>query len=156
MNPIIRIEKTIPNPQKTVDRILRALPEWFGIESAIGRYAEEAETSPGLFSFENEEVAGFLTYKIHTSSAAEIYCMAIHPSYHRRGHGAALVQYLDDELKNRGIEYLQVKTLGPSRPSEHYAMTREFYFQMGFRPMEEFDSIWPGNPCLIMVKRVGI
>jgi hypothetical protein len=41
VNPINRIEKKIPNPQKTADRILRALPEWFGIESAIVRYAEE-------------------------------------------------------------------------------------------------------------------
>jgi hypothetical protein len=23
---------------------------------------------------------------------------------------------------------------------------------MGFRPLEEIHGLWPGNPCLIMVK----
>ena len=50
---------------------------------------------------------------------------------------------------------LQVKTLGPSHPSEHYAATRQFYVARGFRPLEELTEIWgEDNPCLIMVKRL--
>jgi hypothetical protein len=30
----------------TVERLLRALPEWFGIESAIDEYVESARTMP--------------------------------------------------------------------------------------------------------------
>ncbi len=53
------------------------------------------------------------------------------------------------------MECLQVKTLGPSHPDEHYARTRRFYESRGFRPLEEIDSIWDEtNPCLIMVKRI--
>jgi ribosomal protein S18 acetylase RimI-like enzyme len=49
---------------------------------------------------------------------------------------------------------MQVKTLGPSRPDEHYAKTRAFYEALGFRPLEEFKQIWDeNNPCLVMVKR---
>ena len=47
---------------------------------------------------------------------------------------------------------LQVKTLGPTRPSEHYDRTRAFYAALGFQPLEEIHDLWPGNPCLIMVK----
>lgn len=47
---------------------------------------------------------------------------------------------------------LQVKTLGARHPDEGYARTRAFYRAVGFLPLEETDDLWPGNPCLIMVK----
>ena len=53
------------------------------------------------------------------------------------------------------MEFLQVKTLGPSRPDEGYERTREFYAAMGFTPLEEIHGLWdPGNPCLIMIKHL--
>ena len=59
-------------------------------------------------------------------------------------------------LRARDVEYLQVKTLGPSDPSEHYAATRHFYSARGFRPLEELTAIWgEANPCLIMIKHLG-
>ena len=55
----------------------------------------------------------------------------------------------------RGVEFVQVKTLGPSHPSEGYAATRRFYGAVGFRPLEELHGLWAaGNPCLIMVRCV--
>lgn len=54
-----------------------------------------------------------------------------------------------------GAEYLQVKTLGPSRSDERYAATRAFYAALGFRSLEELHTLWNSeNPCLIMVKRL--
>ena len=50
---------------------------------------------------------------------------------------------------------LSVKTLGPSRPDAGYAGTRRFYGALGFQPVEELLDLWPGNPCLIMVKPLG-
>ncbi|MGI8701500.1 MAG: hypothetical protein ACR2JU_09905 [Nocardioidaceae bacterium] len=32
------------------------------------------------------------------------------------------------------------------------AATRAFYLARGFEPLEEFQHLWPGNPCLLMVK----
>lgn len=50
---------------------------------------------------------------------------------------------------------LSVKTLGPSHPDAGYALTRLFYDAAGFRPVEELLDLWPGNPCLLMVKPLG-
>ena len=48
---------------------------------------------------------------------------------------------------------MQVKTLGPSHPSERYARTRTFYEALDFIPLEETTSFWGvGNPCLILVR----
>lgn len=54
-----------------------------------------------------------------------------------------------------GVEYLQVKTQGPSKPNAQYARTTQFYESRGFVPMEELHGIWPGLPCLLLVKRLG-
>jgi hypothetical protein len=60
-----------------------------------------------------------------------------------------------DWLKHQGVEYLQVKTLGPSRSDENYDKTRAFYLAMGFTPLEEIPQIWDeNNPCLILIKRL--
>ena len=73
---------------------------------------------------------------------------------HRHGLGRTLVDHATDLLRDRRVEYLQVKTLGPSRENAEYAMTRAFYEAMDFRPLEE-TALWgEANPCLIMVKHL--
>jgi hypothetical protein len=52
------------------------------------------------------------------------------------------------------VEYLQVKTLGPSWPDPGYERTRRFYEARGFVPLEEIHGLWEHNPCLILVKRL--
>jgi GNAT superfamily N-acetyltransferase len=88
----------------------------------------------------------------HFPGSAEIYLMAVESALHRQGIGRALVEALEADLLADGVELLQVKTLGPSLPDAGYEKTRRFYGRMGFRPLEEIPDLWPGNPCLIMVK----
>lgn len=132
--------------------MLAALPGWFGIEEAVERYVREVAELP-TFAVERD---GFLALKQHTDAAAEIYVMGVRPESHRRGIGTALLEAAEAFLRGREVEYLQVKTLGPSHPSEHYAATRSFYAARGFRPLEELTAIWgEANPCLVMVKHLG-
>ena len=127
------------------------LPGWFGLPEAVDRYIQDVAELP-TFAAGRE---GFLSLKLHTDSAAEIYAMGVRPESHRRGIGTALVEAGESFLRGRQLEYIQVKTLGPSHPSEHYAATRRFYAARGFRPLEELTAIWgEENPCMIMVKRL--
>jgi len=135
--------------------ILRGLPDWFGIEAAILNYEQEIEHLPTFLAKANGQVLGFLSLKQHNPYSAEIYVMAVRPESHRGGIGRALVEAAEFYARKLGVQYLQVKTLGPSNPDEHYAKTRAFYEAMGFRPLEEFRKIWDeNNPCLVMVKRI--
>jgi GNAT superfamily N-acetyltransferase len=136
--------------------ILRALPEWFGIEEATQQYIEDIEGLPTFLASVNGEVLGFLSLTEHTEYAAEIHVMGVRPDMHRQGVGRALVHESEDYLRRRGIEYLQVKTLSPAHPDKSYARTRKFYAAMGFRPLEEFPELWgPQNPCLQMIKSLA-
>jgi ribosomal protein S18 acetylase RimI-like enzyme len=135
--------------------LLRALPQWFGIEQATLQYIQDVEALPTLVAWVGEQVVGFVSYKQHNAYAAEIHVMGVLPEMQRRGVGCALLRRAQEALRQRGVEYLQVKTLGPSHPDEGYARTRAFYRAQGFRPLEEFRELWgKDNPCLLMVKTI--
>jgi ribosomal protein S18 acetylase RimI-like enzyme len=135
--------------------ILQALPEWFGIEAAILQYEREINNLPTFLAKSDGQVLGFLSLKQHNSYSAEVYVMGVRSETQRGGIGRALVEAAEAHARGLGIEYMQVKTLGPSNPDPGYARTRAFYEALGFRPLEELKQIWDEqNPCLIMVKRL--
>jgi GNAT superfamily N-acetyltransferase len=136
--------------------ILWGLPQWFGIESATCHYIEVIDELPTFTPTIGDEIAGFLSLKQHYAYAAEVYVMGVDARFHRMGSGRALIAAAEQYLRGEGVEYLQVKTLSPSHPDRHYALTRQFYEAVGFRPLEEFSTLWDeSNPCLLLVKRLG-
>jgi ribosomal protein S18 acetylase RimI-like enzyme len=151
----IRVTNGDPVPED-VERLLHALPGWFGIESAVAGYVEAAKTLPTYVARDpSGHVVGALLAKRHFPVSAEIYLIAVQPAWHRKGIGRALLETAETQLFLDGVRLLQVKTLGPSRPNEEYARTREFYTAMGFLPIEELTELWPGNPCLLLVKALS-
>jgi GNAT superfamily N-acetyltransferase len=150
------IEGPLLNVSSDCIPILRALPEWFGIEKAILEYEQEIEHLPTFLAKTGGSVQGFLSLKQHNPFSGEITVMAVRPEAQGKGIGRALVEAAESHARGLGVDYMQVKTLGPSRPDEGYARTRAFYEAMGFRPLEEFAQIWDEhNPCLILIKRLS-
>ncbi len=138
------------------EAVLRSLPDWFGIEEAVRQYALDIDRLPTFLVMDGDRALGFLSLKIHNEYSAELYVMGIRPEAQRQGIGRGLLGKAEAFLREQGIEYLQVKTLGSSHPDEHYAKTRAFYLAMGFRPIEEFFQTWNAeNPCLVMVKKIS-
>lgn len=136
------------------EELLRALPKWFGIEQAIFNYRKDIETLDTYVVLDSGTRAGFITLKKHNPYSGEIIVIAVDKSRHRSGIGRKMVQHAEALFRDAGVEYLQVKTLGPSRPDENYAATRAFYESVGFRPLEE-TSLWGDvNPCLFFVKKL--
>jgi ribosomal protein S18 acetylase RimI-like enzyme len=149
------IRDIAPGEAADCERVLRALPDWFGIEEALLQYITDLPGLETLVAIASGEIVGFLGLRRHNPWTAEIHVMGVRPELHGRGVGSALVKIAQARLRSRDVEFLQVKTLGPSRPSEHYERTRRFYERMGFRPLEENQMWGPVNPCLIMVKHLG-
>jgi coenzyme F420-0:L-glutamate ligase/coenzyme F420-1:gamma-L-glutamate ligase len=137
---------------RIAEAVLRDLPEWFGIEEATKAYIETAARLP---TFAVEPDAGFLCLEQHNPRAAEIHVMGVRRARHRRGIGRALVAEAERWCRARGIRYLHVKTLGPSRPDREYGATRAFYDALGFVALEELHGLWDEeNPALILIKDV--
>ena len=153
MNAVI--EGPLLGQASDCEPILRTLPEWFGIESALTQYVVDIDVMPTFLARHMERIVGFLTIRKHNSVSAEIHVIAVLPDHHRQGTGRAMLAAAEEWLKRDGIEFLQVKTLGPSRPDSDYETTRQFYEASGFQPLEEFETLWgEGLPCLQMVKKL--
>src|SRR5215831_5756193 len=152
---------------QTVERLLRSLPDWFGVESSIIDYVASAAKLPTYLAWPApaagraapraaQDAVGVLLAARHFPAAAEIYLMAVDQAVHRRGVGRAMVEALERDLAQERVRLLQVKTLGPSDPDPGYQRTRLFYQAMGFEPLEEITGLWPDNPSLIMVKALAL
>lgn len=143
-----------PSDVDSCEHILRALPQWFGIEASLLQYVANLSRLDAYVAEASGDLTGFVAVRTHNPLSAEIDVIAVRPEDHGRGIGRALIEYVQRELRSRAIEFLQVKTLGPTRPDEHYERTRGFYGHLGFRPLEENDLWGDVNPCLIMVKHL--
>ena len=146
---VVEVELPVER-SRLCERVLRDLPEWFGIEDATASYIRDVAELP-TFGIGDD---AFLSLKLHTPLAAEVYVMGVRRARHRQGLGSTLLRAAEAYLKARAIEYLQVKTLGPSDPDAGYARTRSFYLARGFAPLEEIHGLWESNPCLLLVKRL--
>lgn len=136
--------------------VLRSLPKWFGIESAIVDYVNDVKTMDAWVIHADNELAGFLAINKHNSSTAEVHVIGIHEKFHNMGLGKILIQHAEDFLVEQNYKYLTVKTLSELRKDENYEKTRLFYLAMGFSPVEVFKTLWgEHNPCLLMIKSLN-
>lgn len=134
------------------EKILRSLPQWFGIESAILDYIKDVQTMETWVALDTE-VVGFVSVNKHNQCTAEIHVIGILPEHHRKKIGSALVSAVEASLSEQKFKFLTVKTLSENRLDENYDKTRKFYLNHGFSPIEEFKTLWGEyNPCLMMVK----
>ena len=136
--------------------ILRALPDWFGIEESIVDYVTQVKNMPFFAVFDNNNAIGFVTIKLHNIHTAEIYVMGILQEYHKQGIGKKIISLCEKYCIENNIEFLTVKTLSDLRENESYRKTRLFYQALGFKPLEIFETLWgKSNPCLFLAKHIG-
>lgn len=134
-------------------RVLDTLPTWFGIPASVEEYVAGADANPTVLATLDGVDVGILTLVTHTPYAAEVYVMGVDAEHHRQGIGDAMLKLAETWLRERDIEYLQVKTLSPRHPDPGYVKTRAFYLASGFRPLEEFLELWGADqPALQLVK----
>lgn len=138
------------------EKILRALPDWFGIEEAIVDYVNDVQTMETWAAIDGDTTIGFISINKHNKATAEVHVMGVLTTHHRRGVGRLLLLEAERHLREAGYKFLEVKTLSESRPNSEYDRTRQFYLSYGFHPLEEFKTLWgEHNPCLQMIKSIA-
>ncbi len=151
---IVKIDDPILK-SKICNAVLRSLPLWFGIESAVVDYVNDVQAMQTWVIFDGEAPIGFASINKHFSKSAEIHVMGIREQFHRKGIGHQLLNVIEANLQAQGFKFLTVKTLSESRPNKEYDQTRNFYLKAGFTPLEEFKTLWgEHNPCLLLVKNL--
>jgi GNAT superfamily N-acetyltransferase len=113
-----------PGGAAACERLLRSLPDWFGIEEAIVHYAsvlETYETSVAMAGDEIDEIAGFITIKRHNPFAAEIYVIAVKQALHRHGIGRRLVAHAERRLRAESVEQVRLSPFPAERALRGHA-----------------------------------
>jgi len=152
----IREIASVDEKSEICNAILRTLPSWFGVETAIVDYVNLVQAMPFYAAFDGAKHIGFVALKIHNSFTSEIYVMGMRDEYHQQGIGKQLVKACEQYCQQHQMEFLTVKTLDASRECENYKKTRLFYQAVGFKPLEVFSLLWDeDNPCLFMAKYIG-
>ena len=154
---LLAVKKITSSEEKSeiCNKILRLLPQWFGIESAIVDYVKDIKTMETWASYVNDELAGFISINKHNAATAEIHIMGVIESFHKKGIGKILIKETEKYLAEQKFKYLTVKTLSELRADESYEKTRHFYLAVGFNPVEVFKTLWgEHNPCLLLIKNI--
>lgn len=152
MNP----EGPVIAPSTEFERVLRTLPDWFGIEASLREYAADTQRWPTFVARIEGRIAAFLTVHAPLPADWELHCIAVEARYRHQRIGSRLHAFAERWLCAQGARQLQVKTLAASHPSPAYAETREFYEQLGYLPHEVFAEQWaPHLPVQQLVKALA-
>src|SRR5262249_17156064 len=123
----MEIEGPVTGVSADAERILRTLPDWFGIEASLLEYVRDTERFPTFIARAHNQTVSFLTVREHFPQSWEIHCFAVQAQSRRQGIGRALHRHVENWLAARGVRFLQVKTVAASNTSPEYAETRAFY-----------------------------
>lgn len=81
---------------------------------------------------ENEQgaILGYMCYgpTPMTEGVVDLYWMAIHPGKHRQGYGKALIQWLEEAVRETKGRLIVIETSSRDK----YATTRNFYQRLGY------------------------
>lgn len=150
---IIKIDGPVSGVSGDAERILRTLPDWFGIESSLLEYVRDSDRWPTFVAREGAHIMAFITLREHSPQSWEVHCLAVEFKWRNRGIGKELHRHIEEWLLEQGVRFLQVKTMAALRPSSEYAETRAFYEAIGYTPLEVFPTLWgPNLPALQLVK----
>ena len=102
----------------------------------------------------NGRVEGLISIVWHFGTTAEIYSIAISLAHHRKGLGKKLMLAAEGLAKEKGFDFLHVKTLGDEVPHPGYRKTRAFYEGYGFKKLFQTKDLWDGLPTMLYVKSI--
>lgn len=138
------------------EAVLRSLPKWFGIEESLVMYARDSGQLPTFAVEQEARIIGFLSLQEHFPVSWEVHCIAIAAEARNKGLGTLLLAHAERWLVERGVRFLQIKTIAETSPCPEYAETRKFYAARGYLPLEVFPTLWhPKNPALQLVKSLN-
>ena len=156
--PIYRRE-VLPSDREQVRNIVAATGFFSAIETDIAVELVEETLTRGsvdsgyffLFAEEDGEIIGYTCFGpiLGTMTSYDLYWMAVHPRFHRRGTGRELLAQSESLIFRRGGRRIYIDTSSRSQ----YEATRAFYRAQGYREEALLQDFYaPGDGKIIYTK----
>jgi GNAT superfamily N-acetyltransferase len=137
-------------------RLIKLLPDWFGIPSSNAAYVAGVAECTCLGAFDlSGACIGLVALRPHFGTTLEVWWMGVAPDQHRRGVGARLMAAAKGEAIRLGCDTMVLMTLGEESDDPGYAATRLFYQAQGFRPLVHDHMSDPECPLIWMIQYLG-
>jgi ribosomal protein S18 acetylase RimI-like enzyme len=119
-------------------------------------YVRDSSKMPTFALEEKRTLLGFVTLREHFAHAWEVHCIAVDAQHRGSGIGTRLLQHAETWLSNRGVRFLQIKTVHTDPDDPYCSQTRAFYLHRGYASIEVFPELWsPNNPALQLIKQIA-
>lgn len=120
------------------------------IDDAISEYSS-GDYIAYVLEDEKGTTQGYACYGLTplTESTYDFYWMAVHPSAQGKGYGRAIIQFVEQDVRERGGKLLVLETSS----LENYARTRLIYERNGYELVARVRDFYKrGDDKLIYVK----
>lgn len=123
--------------------IIERLPEWAHAQELLTKRAKELKELPTFIAEESETVVGFVTLQHRNPYTTSIHLLAVAPEYEGVTVGKALLEFAENEARERGAEFVEAKVL----------QADDLYLDAGYRTL---DTLTQGeSSSLLLIKSLN-
>lgn len=131
-------------------KIIGALPQYFGLPEANARYIEGVKFNHNFAAKIDDRFCGMISLQYNQDGNCNIFWLGISPDTHGIGVGTKLINHIEKVSIKKGIKTLTVETLSPDELDENYSYN--FYKKVGFRELFRLKPDGYNHEMVYMVK----
>jgi len=150
------IRKVIKDDIKELKEVLNSIDLFPAemLDDMMSDYFENPETSDIWFTTIQDEkpvAIGYCAPEKLTEGTYNLYAIGIRSDLQGKGIGGAMMNYIENELKNQGQRILIVETSG----TEDFRLTRKFYENLNYTKEAVIRDFWSeGDDKVIFWKKL--
>ncbi len=151
-----KIRKAIKDDIKALKEVLNSIDLFPAemLDDMMSDYFENSETGDIWFTTIQDEkpiAIGYCAPEKLTEGTYNLYAIGIRSDLQGKGIGGAMMDYIENELKNQGQRILIVETSG----TEDFQLTRKFYEKLNYTKEAVIRDFWSeGDDKVIFWKKL--
>ncbi|AZR72993.1 hypothetical protein BBF96_06040 [Anoxybacter fermentans] len=152
----IEIRKKEEKDTQDIIKLLELLPQYFS-KPTLEAVRNNISRHDGYVATVNDKFVGFISFLVGRSNYhnGKISWMAVHPEFQNRGIGKKLLKVVENYLKSKNIEVIEVNTLAENSDYPQFHRTRQFYKKHGFIEVSRYkDSLDDSVEILVLQKKI--
>ncbi len=126
-----------------IDTLREVLADYFAEEQALGHRCVTSEEGGVLQGF------AYYAHAPMTDRAWNLWWIAVRTDVQARGHGTALLQHVEDDIRQQQGRVLFIETSSQPR----YEPTRQFYLKKGYDQHAQLADFYAAGDSMVVFRK---